>query len=133
VAPTDHAATADLVAELGRRTDVCWVRSGDRTQLVWHAWVDDALAVVSGGGEQPFPEVPEGGRVEVVMRSKDSGGAVLTWSGRVDVVHPDDDAWDSTVRALLARRQNLPDPSEAPRSWAHRSVVRRLVPDREEA
>ena len=126
------SVSAALRAELGRRTDVCWVRHGDVTQAVWHAWVDDepggALAVVSGGDEQPFPEVADGARVEVVMRSKDTGGRVLTWAGVASVMRPGDERWPSTVAALVARRLNLPDPAGAPDRWAEHSVVRRVVP-----
>ena len=123
---------AALVAELGRRTDVCWVRVGPSeqpvTQAVWHVWVDGALAVVSGGDEQPFPDVEDGGRVEVVMRSKDTGGRLLTWLGRACVVRPGDEQWDTTTAALVAARLNLRDPTSAADTWARSSVVRRIVP-----
>jgi hypothetical protein len=124
--------TAALLSELGRRTDVCWVRHGEVVQAVWHAWVDEpdggALVVVSGGDEQPFPEVPAGGPVEVTMRSKDTGGRLLTWAGRADVVRPGDEAWPAVTSALLARRLNLLDPATAAERWARTSVVRRVVP-----
>ncbi len=130
--PDDPSLRAALRAELGRRTDLCWVRHGDLTQAVWHAWVDDdeggVLALVSGGDEQPFPDVPEGAEVEVLMRSKDTGGRVLTWAGVTSVVRPTDERWQPTVAALVARRLNLPDPAGAPDRWAERSVVRRVVP-----
>ena len=130
--PDDPSLRAALRAELGRRTDLCWVRHGDTTQAVWHAWVDDeeggALAVVSGGDEQPFPEGPDGAEVEVLMRSKDTGGRVLAWAGLASVVRPADERWQSTVAALVARRLNLPDPAVAADRWAERSVVRRIVP-----
>jgi hypothetical protein len=130
--PDDPSLRAALRAELGRRTDLCWVRYGDTSQAVWHAWVDDeeggALAVVSGGDEQPFPEVADGAEVEVLMRSKDTGGRVLTWGGLASVVRPADERWQPTVAALVARRLNLPDPDGAADRWAERSVVRRIVP-----
>ena len=130
--PDDPSLRAALRAELGRRTDLCWVRHGDLTQAVWHAWVDDdeggVLALVSGGDEQPFPDVPDGAEVEVLMRSKDTGGRVLTWAGVASVVRPPDERWQPTVAALVARRLNLPDPAGAPDRWAERSVVRRVVP-----
>jgi hypothetical protein len=134
--PADGRAA--LVAELGRRTDVCWVRGGPIeepvTQAVWHVWLgqDDpdggALAVVSGGDEQPFPDVADGGRVEVVMRSKDTGGRLVTWVGRASVVRPEDEQWDTVTAALVAARLNLPDPASAATTWARSSVVRRIVP-----
>jgi len=130
----DATVPTALVAALGRKTDVCWVRVGGVTQAVWHGWVeldgDGALAVVSDGEEQPFPEVADGGRVEVVMRSKDTGGRVLVWEGVADVVRPGDAGWEPTVAALLARRLNLRDPQTAPQRWAQDSVVRQLRPVR---
>ena len=78
--PADDPRAA-LVGELARRTGVCWVRHDGRTHPVWHVWCDDALCVVSGGTEQPFPDVEDGGLVDVVMRSKDTGGRLLTWVG----------------------------------------------------
>ncbi len=126
-----HAPMPELVAELGRRTDVCWVRAADVTQPIWHAWEDDALAVVSGGDEQPFPDVEDGGRVEVLMRSKDTGGALVTWPGRAVVVRPGDQKWTATTHALVTRRLNLPDPAGAVDRWAEGSVVRRIVPEGE--
>jgi hypothetical protein len=135
--PDDADPRAALIAELGRRTDICWVRAGpvDQpvTQAVWHVWVGDdapgggALVVVSGGAEQPFPDVEDGGRVEVVMRSKDTGGRLVTWVGHAFVVRPEDEQWDAVTAALVAARLNLPDPASAAETWARTSVVRRIV------
>jgi hypothetical protein len=123
--------TAALVAELARKTGVCWVAHRGRTQPVWHVWSDGALCLVSGGDEQPLPvldRLPDGERVEVVMRSKDTGGRLLTWVGEVSVVRPEDPVWASTTAALVAGRLNLRDPATAADDWAARSVVRRIVP-----
>ncbi len=125
---TSPDVTDALVAELARRTGVCWVRYAGHTQPVWHAWSDDALCVVSGGSEQPFPDVPDGDRVEVVMRSKDTGGRLLTWVGRADVVHPEDERWAATTAALVAGRLNVPDLATAADGWAGTSTVRRITP-----
>jgi hypothetical protein len=38
-----------LVAELARRTGLCWVRYDGRDHAVWHVWHDDALCLVSDG------------------------------------------------------------------------------------
>jgi hypothetical protein len=120
--------TVALAAELARRTGVSWLRHDGRTSPVWHVWSDGALCVVAGGEEQPLPDVPDGAVVEVVMRSGDTGGRLLTWSGRAVVVRPGDKAWTATVAALVAGRQNLRDPGTAPDRWATGSVVRRLIP-----
>ncbi len=120
--------TTALVAELAKRTGVCWLRVGERTCPVWHAWSDGALCVVHGGAEQPLPDLGHGDRVEVVMRSKDTGGRLLTWAGRVSVVRPDDEEWAATTAALVAGRQNLRDPATAPDEWARHSTVLRITP-----
>ena len=123
----DDVAEA-LVAELARKTGLCWVRYDGRDHAVWHVWHDDALCLVSDGEEQPLPEIPEGALVEVVMRSKDTGGRVLAWVGRVSVVLPEDEAWAGTTAALVAGRLNLRDPATAAERWAVSSVVRRVTP-----
>lgn len=122
-----------LAAELARRTGVCWVRAAGRSSPVWHVWSDGALCLVSGGPEQPLPDIEDGAQVEVVMRSKDTGGRLLTWVGTASVVRPGDEQWAPTTAALVGARQNLPDPPAAPEVWARESVVRRVVPTGEVA
>jgi hypothetical protein len=123
----DDVAEA-LVAELARKSGLCWLRYDGRDHAVWHVWHDDALCLVSGGDEQPLPDIRDGERVEVVMRSRDTGGRVLTWVGRVSVVRPGNETWAGTTAALVAGRLNLRDPSGAAERWASSSVVRRIVP-----
>ena len=125
--PTDDPRAA-LVAELARRTSVCWVRVAGETHPVWHVWFDDALCLVSGGTEQPFPDVEDGALVEVVMRSKDTGGRLLTWVGRACVVPPQDERWAATTAALVAERLNVPDLATTADGWAAHSTVRRIEP-----
>ena len=122
------APSPALVAELSRRTDVCWVVHAGRSRLVWHTWVDDAAYVVSGGEEQARLDVDDGARVEVVLRSADTGGRLLTWPGTVSVVRPGDERWEPVTAALVAARLNLRDPADAPLRWAAESVLHRIVP-----
>jgi hypothetical protein len=131
---TDAFTTA-LIAELGKKTGVCWLRyaerSGEtspRTRAAWHVWHDDALHLVAGGGEQPLPGIANAERVEVVMRSKENGGRLVTWAGRVSVVRPTDAAWEEVTTALVPGRLNLPDLSTVKQRWAERSVVVRVDP-----
>ena len=124
---TDLLALA-LVAELGKKTGVSWVRYADRPHAVWHVWADDALCLVSGGDEQPLPDIEDGGRVEVVMRSKDIGGRLLTWVGTASVVRPGSEHWEPVTTALVAGRLNLADLATAADGWARTSVVHRIVP-----
>lgn len=121
------APSPELVAELSRRTDVCWVVQAAGTRMVWHTWADDALCVVSGGDEQPLLEVDDGSGVEVVLRSRDTGGRLITWPGRVSVVRPSDAGWEPVTAALVAARLNLLDPDRAPQRWAAASVVHRIT------
>jgi hypothetical protein len=125
-----------LVAELAKKTGVCWLRpdpapgSGGpgRWHAVWHAWAEDALCLVSGGGEQPLPDLEDGARVEVVMRSKDNGGRLVTWVGTASVVPPGSEHWGPVTGALVPGRLNAPDLTTAAEGWARTSVVRRVVP-----
>jgi hypothetical protein len=122
------ALNAALVAELARKTAVSWVRHEGRAYAVWHVWHEGALCVVSGGTEQRFPDVGDGEPVEVVLRSKDDGGRLVTWVGTTSVVRPEDEAWEPTTAALVTSRLNLPDVTKAAKGWAITSVVRRIVP-----
>ena len=128
------AFTAALIAELGKKTGVCWLRysgPGDaspRERAAWHVWYDDALHVVAGGREQELPGIADAERVEVVMRSKENGGRLVTWVGSVSVVHPTDDAWDDVTAALVSDRLNLDDLTTAKDEWAAGSVVVRIEP-----
>jgi len=119
---------AALVGELARKTAVSWVRHAGRSYAVWHVWSEDALCVVSGGTEQRFPDVEDGDPVEVVLRSKDDGGRLVTWVGTATFVRPDDEQWEPTTAALVTARLNLPDVATAAEGWARSSTVRRIVP-----
>lgn len=125
---SDPAFTSALIAELGKKTAVCWLRYDGQVHAVWHVWLDDALCLVSGGDEQPLPGIEETPVVEVTMRSKESGGRLLTWVGEVSVVRPSDELWEPVTTALVAGRLNLADLAKAAGEWAERSVVVRVVP-----
>jgi hypothetical protein len=120
-----------LIAELSRKTGVSWLSATgaeERTYAVWHVWHDDALCLVSGGGEQPLPDIDDGARVEVTQRSKDNGGRLVTWVGTASVVPPGSAEWDSITPALVSDRLNLRDLTTAADEWARSSVVRKVVP-----
>jgi hypothetical protein len=124
------AFTAALIAELAKKTGVSWLRYGSSPSghAVWHLWYDDALYVVSGGPEQHLPGIQQAERVEVMMRSKDNGGRLLTWVGQRSVVLPEDELWAPVTAALAADRLNLDDLATAAHTWAQSSVVSRIVP-----
>jgi hypothetical protein len=123
-----EAFTTALIAELGKKTGVCWLRYDERPRAAWHLWYDDALHLVAGGQEQPLPGITDVDRVEVTMRSKENGGRLVTWVGRPSVVRPGDEAWEAVTDALVSDRLNLEDLGTAKGEWAEHSVVVRIDP-----
>lgn len=131
--PAGHAVTTALITELARKTGVSWLRYGAAasaadTHAVWHLWFDDSLYVLSGGEEQSLPGIENVERVEVMMRSKDNGGRLLTWVALASDVRPDDELWEPVTAALAAGRLNVANLAAAPAGWAETSRVTRLVP-----
>lgn len=123
-----------LVAESAKKSRVCWLTWTDadgRTtgpRLVWNAWYDGALLVVSGDEGQVLPGLAQAGSVEVTMRSKDTGGRLLSWPGSVEVVDPEDESWDAVAGALLGVRLNLRDPAATAAGWRSAATLLRIVP-----
>ena len=122
-----------LATESAKKSRVCWLTwSGaaqdDRPRLVWHVWYDGALVVLSGDGDQRLPGLEDSSTAEVTMRSKDTGGRVLTWTGAVEVVDPGSASWDQHAAALLGVRLNLPDPAAALERWRATCTVVRIAP-----
>jgi len=128
----DAAVATALVAETARKSALVWLRPvGDEhgpATAVWHVWTDDAVHVVSGGAEQAVPDLADGAEVDVIARSKDTGGRVVTFRAVVSTVAPGSDAWEPVVRELHAKRLNPPDGEEQPARWARESRVLRLTP-----
>ncbi len=138
---SDPDLVAALIAELGKKTSVCWLTYAEHTggpataHAAWHEWLaggdggdGGALYVVAGGTEQPLPGIADAGRVEVTMRSKENGGRLVTWVAEPARVLPGDDAWAAATAALAAGRLNVPDLAAAADGWAATSVVTRLAP-----
>ena len=121
-----------LVEEATRRSAVVWLQpDGDtRATPAWHVWHAGAALVVTGPGEQPLPGVRAGGRVLVLVRSKERQGDLLVrWWADVEQVAPGTPDWDEVVPLLHAARLNAPDGEEQPARWAREASVLRLVPD----
>lgn len=135
---SEQAFTDALVAELAKKTSVCWLTYREPysdtmlTHPAWHVWVDvdgeAALSVVSGGTEQPLPGIEQADRVEVTMRSKENGGRLVTWVADASAVRPGDALWEPVTAALVSDRLNLPDLATAAARWAETSHVTGLVP-----
>jgi hypothetical protein len=125
----DAAAIGTLIDEATKKSGLVWVRptgQGHHAQAVWHVWQDGCAWVLTGGIEQPLPDLSE--RAYVTVRSKEKGSRLLTWVADVSRVEPDSTQWNEVVPALLAKRLNLPDGEEAPKRWARESVLWRLEP-----
>lgn len=124
----DANALASLIAELGRKTSICWIGYDEVEHPAWHVWHADALLVVSGGDEQRLPGIEAAETVTVTMRSKDDRSRQVTWVGVATTIAPESDDWADAVRALVSQRLSLPSPSDAPALWAEQSVVTRILP-----
>ena len=94
----------------------------------WHVWVDGAVHVVTGGLEQPLPDLADGAEVDVIARSKDTVGP------RRDVPRhghdrvAGDDAWEPVGPELHAKRLNPPRRRGAARPVGPRVPVVRMEP-----
>jgi hypothetical protein len=96
--------------------------------MVWHTWYEDALVVLALEPEQPLEGAAGAAQVEVTMRSKDTGARLVTWTGAVQVVRPDQPSWPGHAEALLGVRLNLRDPEAALATWRERGTVLRITP-----
>lgn len=121
---------AALITELAKKSWLCWVTYGEPAHAypVWHAWVADAICVVSGGEEQPLPAIELQSDVLVTLRTKTTRERLAACRARVERVSADHPQWDEISQALVTGRLNLRDPRNAPDRWARDSVVVRLVP-----
>ena len=114
-----------LLAEAAKKSDILWVDvPGERSFAVWHAWDTDRFYLVSGEGEQLLPPLPE--VVTVILRSKDSGGRLITVNATAHLLAPRSESWDSAVAALAAERLNATDDVVA--RWAESGSVYALHP-----
>jgi len=118
-----------LVDEAMKKAAIAWLAVGSgRPYGVWCLWIDDALYVVSGPGEQPAPGLADTDAAEVTARG-DHGGRVLTWPARVSRVEPGSELWDTVVPQLAGKRLNASGTAEETGArWAAGCVVSQLTP-----
>lgn len=135
--PADERFVTALVEEATKKSGLLWISvpDGERDtpgRPAWHVWLDGAVYVLSGGGEQPIPGLAEarerGGEVTLTVRSRDKGGRLLRYQARARPIEPGTPAWDTAVVALHGKRLNAPDGERAPARWARESLVTRLEP-----
>jgi len=127
-APTLTPHHAALIAETCSKSNVLWVRTvgSVRHNLAWHVWHDDAAYVVYGVDEQMLPLLS--GQVEVVAKSKDSGGRVVTFVAQADILPARSAEWEAAAEALAASRLNTRDSGTQRDRWASGTLVTRLTP-----
>jgi hypothetical protein len=122
---------AALVEEACKKSGLLWIALPDLPQprAAWHLWHDGSAYVVTGGeGEQPLPGLPEAERVTVVVRSKDKGGRLVSWTASVHPVEPGTELWDTVVPLLAKDRLNAGSHEHQAERWARESYVVRLTP-----
>ena len=95
-----------LVEEAMKKAAIVWLSTGGRPYGVWCLWVDDALYVVSGPGEQPAPGLAEATGALVTARG-DHGGRIVTWPAAVSRLAPGTPEWDTVTAQLAGKRLNL--------------------------
>ena len=114
-----------LFAEAANKSGLMWVQPPDeRAWPFWHAWADETVYAVSGPGEQTLPWLPD--EVRLILRSKDTGGRLLTVQATVHEIGPADEAWGPATEALKAVRLNAAD--DALDRWARECTVRAFRP-----
>lgn len=126
----EDAGRADpLVVQAMRKAAVVWLSQlpGGRTAAVWCAWLDGALYVVSGAGEQAAPGLSAAGWCVVTGRG-DNGARIVSWPAAVRAVPPGGEEWDRVVPRLAGKRLNLPADDDTAARWATDCVVSRLTP-----
>ncbi|MFM9676144.1 hypothetical protein [Streptomyces brasiliscabiei] len=134
--PGADALTADalfdqaLVEEATKKSGLVWVRGqGAASRALWHVWHEGAACVVGDGpGEQPLPELVDGGSAVVTVRSKDKGGRLVSWAADVVELAPGSAEWEAVVAELKGKRLNAPDGEAMPARWARECRVLRLRP-----
>ncbi|MFJ2953035.1 hypothetical protein OG896_12675 [Streptomyces sp. NBC_00669] len=122
--PSADEELSALVEEATKKSGLVWVNG----QAVWHLWLDGGLHLVAGPGEQPVPDLVDGGTATVTVRSKDKGGRLVTWSARVEVLAPHGEPWEAAVGELKGKRLNAVDAESVPSRWAAECQVFRLAP-----
>jgi hypothetical protein len=123
-APSAAAELAALVEEATKKSGLVWVNG----QAVWHVWLDGALHLVAGPGEQPVPGLSDGGTATVTVRSKDKGGRLVTWPAGVELLAPHGEPWEAAVAELKGKRLNAVDAEGVPARWAAECRLFRLAP-----
>jgi hypothetical protein len=117
-----------LIEEAAKKAAIAWLGTGGDPYPVWCLWLDGALYVVSGPGEQPAPGLAGADAVQVSLRG-DHGGRIVTWPASASRVPPGTPEWDTVAPQLAGKRLNAPGTTdETVARWAAECVLSRLAP-----
>jgi hypothetical protein len=117
-----------LIDEAMKKATVAWltVPGAGPAYLVWCMWIDGALYVVSGPGEQATPGLAD---TAVVTARGDHGGRIVSWPAAVTRVTPGTEEWETVAAQLAGKRLNASGTTEQTVArWAAECVVSRLAP-----
>jgi hypothetical protein len=120
-----------LVDEAMKKAAVAWltVAGAGPAYPVWCLWIDGALYVVSGTGEQPAPGLA-GATAATVTARGDHGGRIVSWPAAVTRLDPAAEDWPALATQLAGKRLNASGTTEQTVArWAADCVVSRLTPD----
>lgn len=120
-----------LVEEAAKKSGLLWLDLPGLPQprAAWHVWHDGSAYVLTGGeGEQPLPGLAESAQVTVILRSKDKGGRLLSFTADVQVVEPGTELWDAVTPVLAKERLNARTHEGQVETWATESWIVRLTP-----
>lgn len=128
-APLDADMLQTLIAELAGKSDLVWVQIGNEpARPVWSVWHDSAVAIVTGGLEQPDPGLTDGGTATLLLRSKENRARQVATPSAVVQLSPGSDEWVAATKALHPKRLNAPDGERQPERWARESAIWLLRP-----
>jgi hypothetical protein len=114
-----------LLGEAMSKSGLLWIDvPEDRTWPAWHVWDETTAFVVSGPGEQPLPWLPK--EVNLILRSKDTGGRILTTRAHAVALGPGSPEWIHAAELLRAARLNAVDDSVT--RWARECTITALTP-----
>ncbi|QKG21863.1 hypothetical protein [Actinomadura verrucosospora] len=120
-----------LVDEAAKKSGLLWLDLPGLPQprAAWHVWHDGSAYVLTGGeGEQPLPGLPDADRVTVILRSKDKGGRLVTFTADCAQVEPGTGLWDEVAPLLAKDRLNARSHEGQAATWADESWIVRLTP-----
>ncbi|MEU4428166.1 hypothetical protein AB0F81_46745 [Actinoplanes sp. NPDC024001] len=104
--------SSGVLEEAIKKASIAWVSVGDGpAYALWCMPVENALAVVSGPGEQHAPGLAQAERAIVRLRG-DHGGLIVQAEAAVERVLPGSPEWDEIAPQLATKRLNASGTAE---------------------